>query len=166
MCRDDRRPQVRLRLWLAMRACAELECPWQPAEQLQLYLAKLPHIPADCQVSEMMARPDEGYVSLCFAAQLSAIDELNLLREFGEGSTIVATRAEYLVAAIQAPRLPHLTDMSLRWVLRASPQRGRRARRTTLRRAARRPRGARAAAARRCSRSTRRVRSTRSSTRR
>ena len=45
----------------------------------------------------------------CCAAQLSAIDELNLLREFGEGSTIVATRAEYLVAAIQALRLTHLT---------------------------------------------------------
>ena len=56
MRRDARRSQVRLRLWLAMRACAELECPWQPAEQLQLYLAKLPHIPADCQVSEMRVR--------------------------------------------------------------------------------------------------------------
>ena len=78
---DDPEPGAhacRLRLWLATRCCPELPCPWQPAEQLPLYLAKLRFLPPTCH--------------------LSAQDELQLLRLLGGDRA----RAKFLEAAIEA----------------------------------------------------------------
>ena len=51
---EDSEPSAsacRLRLWLAMRCCPELQPPWQPTAQLQSYLAMLRFVPADCQLA-------------------------------------------------------------------------------------------------------------------
>ena len=70
---------VRLQLWFAARGCPELRCPWQVSEQLELYLLKLPFIPA--------------------GLRLAAQDELSLLRTYSDLPQ-AAGRAAYLMAAL------------------------------------------------------------------
>lgn len=80
---DDAEPGAhacRLRLALVTRSCPELQCPWQVGRQLLLYLAKLDFLPPACQ--------------------LSAADELCLLRTFASESPLIARRAIFLQAAV------------------------------------------------------------------
>ena len=93
---DDVEPEthaLRLRLSLAARACPDMPTPWNESEQLALYLAKLPFIPASCQ--------------------LSAPDELMLLRAHGDdpksapkrgSASELRARIAFLDAAIDATR--------------------------------------------------------------
>ena len=74
----------RLKLWLATRTCPELACPWQPAEQLQLYAAKLRFI-----------RP---------SVQLPAAEELLLLRMHGTDAPPTASRASFFGVPISLQR--------------------------------------------------------------
>ena len=74
----------RLKLWLATRTCPELACPWQPAEQLQLYAAKLRFI-----------RP---------SVQLPAAEELLLLRMHGTDAPPTASRASFFGVPISLHR--------------------------------------------------------------
>ena len=80
---DDSEPAahaLRLRLSLAARCCPQLLAPWSVAEQLRLYIAKLPHVPAACA--------------------LPAADELELLRPHVGQLPALAPRAALLAAAL------------------------------------------------------------------
>ena len=82
---DDSEPAahaLRLRLSLAARCCPQLLAPWSVAEQLRLYIAKLPHVPAACA--------------------LPAADELELLRPHVAQLPALAPRAALLAAALGA----------------------------------------------------------------
>ena len=82
---DDVEPEthaLRLRLSLAARSCPEMPTPWSEPEQLSLYLTKLAFIPASCQ--------------------LSAQDELTLLRTHGASSAEARSRIAFLDAALDA----------------------------------------------------------------
>ena len=82
---DDVEPGAhacRLRLWLATRCCAELACPWVPSAELLLYLSKLPHVAPTCQ--------------------LSASEELTLLRLHAGGNAQLSARIAFLDAALEA----------------------------------------------------------------
>ena len=82
---DDVEPEthaVRLRISLVTRACPHLQPKWDVAKQLALYLAKLSLIPAACQ--------------------LSANDELILLRAFGASAPGARARVAFLDAALDA----------------------------------------------------------------
>ena len=83
---DDLEPEthaLRLALTLAWRACPDISSPWSVPEQLSLYLSKISHIPASCQ--------------------LSAKDELTLLRAYGQTSDpTTRARMSFLDAAHDA----------------------------------------------------------------
>ena len=82
---DDIEPEAhacRLRLSLATRSCPEMAPAWDVAEQLSLYLTKLSFVPASCQ--------------------LSAPDELLLLRAYGAASAEAQARVAFLDAALDA----------------------------------------------------------------
>ena len=84
---DDMEPEAhacRLKLWLATRTCPELACPWQPAEQLQRYAAKLRFI-----------RP---------SVQLPAAEELLLLRMHGTDAPPTASRASFFGVSVSLQR--------------------------------------------------------------
>ena len=84
---DDAEPAahaVRLRLHLATRTCPELRCSWSVADQLRLYLAKLPYVPPGCQ--------------------LSAADELTLLDAVGAPANSGRRGSEFADASLRARR--------------------------------------------------------------
>ena len=90
---DDVEPEThacRLRLSLATRTCPAMGCPWSPTEQLALYHAKLPLIPASCQ--------------------LCAADELLLLRAHAANTREMGARTSFLEASLAAEHDANAAD--------------------------------------------------------
>ena len=90
---DDMEPEthaLRLKLTLCTRTCQpHMACPWNPSAQLALYHAKLALIPAYCQ--------------------LSAEDELALLRDYATSDIEMQSRMNFLENALAAERAADAT---------------------------------------------------------